>query len=180
MGSLMISLASGQGLLWPRMCIVCGSEATHKAKTSFTLTKNPRYYLVAWGWTKETHAIPFPVCRKHKVFCSLLDLPAKWGFIDSFLFLLFAPALFWIAFVLLLAFLLGIKGDALTPFSVGSAIFFWGLAFLFLIFATTIKPVKIALIKESSIKICIKNEECFRAFEALNVENIIKDKDPSI
>ena len=174
MGFVMLTLASEKGILWPKRCVVCGGEATDTSRTSFTTTKNARYYLIVWGWTKETHSISFPICRKHKVFCSFLDIPSRWGFLDSFFFFLFVPALLYIAFNLSLALMLGIKGDALTPFSILSAIFFWGLAFIFLTFATSIKPVRISHVKEGSIKITIKNEECFRAFELLNREIIQK------
>ena len=176
MGSIRLSLASGQGLLWPQSCAVCGSPATHQSKASFSVTKNPRYYVVAWGWTKQTHSISFPVCHKHKLLCSFLDLPSKLGFVDSFLFLVFVPTFLWIAVSLLLVWILGLiglKGVIHDELFMWSAVFIYGLFILFFFSAGVFKPVKISDLKEDSVRVSIKNEDCMKAFKLLNMATII-------
>ncbi len=178
MGSIKLSLASGQGILWPQSCAVCGSTATHQSKASFTVTKNLRYYGVLLRWTKQTQSIQFPVCHKHKVLCSFLDVPSKLGFVDSFLFLVLVPALLLIPVCSLLLWILnliGLKGLMPDELIKWSAVFLYGLFILFFFFAGVFKPVKILALEEDYVRVTIKNEDCMKAFMLLNGANIIGD-----
>lgn len=168
MGSLRLKLSSVQRLRWPPSCAVCGAKAEDHAVASISTSKNFRYYGILLRWTKNTFSVPFPVCRRHKILCLLLDLPAQWGFIDAFIYLILVPGILWIVSTLLLASLWELKGAALEPFTIASGIFFYGLMALFYFLAATIKPVKLYRIDETSLTISIKNEDCFKAFQLLN------------
>jgi hypothetical protein len=175
MSSIRLRLEAVQGLLWPKVCMVCGGSATHTAMTSFTIVKDVKYFLVALGWTKQTQSIPFPVCRKHRLLCNLLDRPSKWGFVGSFLFLVFAPTFFLVAVVLIGTFIFSIKkGPTLDAFLTCSAVFSYGLVIAFFIAAWAFKPLRISELKEYSLVLSIRNKDCFRAFEALNSEKVIR------
>lgn len=181
MRSTKLDVVFGQGIKWPQICVICGGTATEKSKASCTVTRNPRYYVIALGWTTQTYDVSFPVCHKHKLRCSILDYPSKIGFINSFLFVVFVPTFVWVASVFLVAWLLNLIGlreiiDSISGAIAGwSALFIYGSFFFFFFFSGLFKPVKISITKEDFIKIHIRNKDYMKAFKILNVASIIDD-----
>ena len=164
MGSVSLDLASGKKVRWPNKCAFCDAPATRWAEASLTSATSLRYYVVALGWKEQTHSISYPVCKKHRVLCNLLNLPSKWGFINSFLFLVFVPTFFWIGIGLLLAVSLGIKGSDLSPISTIVAILTYGSTILFFVYCALRKPIRISGVSGTLIRLKMTNNNFFKEF----------------
>ena len=164
MGTVTIDLASGNKVRWPNKCAFCGSPATKWAEASLTAATSLKYYGVALGWKEQTHSISYPVCEKHRFFCNLLNLPSKWGFINSFLFLILVPTFVWIGIVLLLSVLLGIKGDDLSSIMAVIAIISYGSTVFYFVYSAFKKPIRISGISGTLISLKINNNNFLRDF----------------
>lgn len=149
---------------WPNKCAFCNSPATKWAEASLTSATSLRYYVVSLGWKEQTHSISYPVCDKHRLFCNLLNLPSKWGFINSFLFLIFVPTIVWIGSVLLLSVLLGIKGNDLSPIMTVVAIISYGSTVSYFVYSAFKKPICISGINGTLISLKITNNNFFKEF----------------
>jgi hypothetical protein len=101
MNSVKFKLERGVKIQWPNYCAMCGGKATHAASTSFTATKNIGYYVVAITFKHQTYSIPYPVCRKHKIICNLLDHPARKSLLNIVLFIFIMSFILWGLFYLL-------------------------------------------------------------------------------
>ncbi len=150
---------------WPEGCAICGAPAMMRARVSHTVATG--YYLFAYA--QRTHFSDYPVCRKHRFLCSVLDRPSRWGFVGKFWALLIIPGVLLVFMGLTLAVLFGIKGEALDSIlsvvGIGSFVMTLG----FLIFAPRYQPVRIVEADKESLTFEIKNEEYFRQFKSLNV-----------
>lgn len=177
MGSIQLNLASKEKLHWPKFCAVCGATADATANTSISTPKDFKYYGALLKWTENTLSVSFPVCRKHRIFCSLLDLPAKLGFITAFLFMVFAPTILWISSSLLISWLasfIGLKGSAFVgSFITASGFFFYGSTVLLYLLAATIKPVRLSQSDEKNVALSVRNEDYFKSLQGLNPPDCI-------
>jgi hypothetical protein len=177
MGSLQLNLASEKKLHWPKSCAVCGAKAGAMAHTSISTPKNFKYYGVLLKWTENTLSVSFPVCRKHRIFCSVLDLPAKLGLINALLFMVFSPTILWISSSLLiswLASLTGLKGSAFVGSFVSvSGFFFYGSTVLLYLLAATIKPVRLSQADGNAVTLSVRNEDYFKSLQGLNPPDCI-------
>jgi uncharacterized integral membrane protein len=168
-----VKLRSTSNLHWPPMCPICNCKATDTAETSITHTKDPKYYVVAFGWTNEKYSLKFPVCRKHKLLCKIIDLPASMGSINGFLFFIFAPLVIWVGLSLLISFITPVK-----DLGFGN-IFNWlgGIIYIaffcFFIIASILKPVKIINLNEGFLNLRIRNSNILKIFKSLNAEKIV-------
>ena len=171
MASLRISLAHADRLRWPSACAVCGAPANDHAAASVT-TNNDFHYTVLLKWTKRTVSVPFPVCRKHRILCRLMDIPAMLGFIDACLYLLIlVPIILLLVSGFLVSIATGLTGSSLDPYAMALASLFYGSMVLFIVAAATLKPVKLSAINQTSLTISIRNKEYFKAFQRLNSTN---------
>jgi len=158
-------LDSTKPVSWPRVCAVCCAPAETLARVSQTSATG--YYLIAY--TQKTQSINFPVCKKHRILCAVLNRPSRWGFVGSFLALLFIPGILWISTIITLAIVFGLKGDALDPYLSAIGVLFFGSMFAFLLLAPRLQPVRLAADKQT-LTFRIKNEEYFHEFRRLNAD----------
>jgi len=177
MGSIQLNLASKEKLHWPKFCAVCGAKADTMASTSISTPKDFKYYGALLKWSENTLSVSFPVCRKHRKFCSLLDLPAKLGFITAFLSMIFAPTILWISSALLMSWFaafIGLKGSAFVgSFVTVSGFFFYGSTVLLYLLAATIKPVRLSQSDEKTVTLSVRNEDYFKSLQSLNPSDCI-------
>jgi hypothetical protein len=177
MGSIQLNLASKEKLHWPKFCAVCGAKADATANTSISTPKDFKYYGALLKWTESTLSVSFPVCQKHRILCSLLDLPAKLGFITAFLFMVFAPGILWIASAILISWLAplaGLKDGAFVgSFTTISGFFFYGSTALLYLLAATIKPVRLSQSDEKTVTLSVRNEDYFKSLQGLNPPDCI-------
>lgn len=167
MGSLRIPIKDCSSLRWPSCCMVCGASAELEAITSIS-TSSDFQFMVMITWTRHTFSIAFPVCRKHKIICRLLDVPARLSFIYGFLYLIIVPLILWIVSTILIAATTGLKGDMLDPYSNALGIFFYGSTVLLYVVAVTFRPVKLSAIDDTSVTLTVRNSESFKRFQLLN------------
>jgi hypothetical protein len=172
MGSIQLNLASKEKLHWPKFCAVCGEKAESMSNTTISTPKDFKYYGVLLKWTENTLSVSFPVCRKHFLFCSLLDLPAKLGFITAFLFMIFVPTILWITALLLIIWLSSLAGLKDTAF-IGSfttffGFFFYGATALLYLLAATNKPVRLSNPDGKTVTLTVRNEAYFNSLQSLN------------
>ena len=160
-----IRLVSNNQVSWPNACAVCGAPAEALARVSQTSATS--YYIVAY--TEKTHFMHFPVCKQHRLFCAVLDKPSRWGFVGSFLALLFIPGILWIVTVMTLAVVFGLNGDALQPYQTVIGIVLFGVMLAFLVLAPRHQPVRLIAADKETLTFEIKNEDYFREFRRLNV-----------
>lgn len=157
---------------WPHSCAVCCGQADDKVLTTATTYRDFRIsgfsLIVFLKWKKYSLQFPFPVCTRHRKLCWLLDLPARWGFINACFYWLLIPGILWLMFCLSIGILFGIKGDALDPYSKAAAALFWGLATVYYVAATIMKPVRLSSVHNGIVSISIRNDQYFQQFKVLN------------
>jgi len=159
-----LNLDAHSKVVWPQRCAVCGAPAQYKARAS--QTRATGFYFVVY--TQQTHALQYPVCRKHRFLCALLDLPARWGFVGSFLAFVFVPTMIWILLILGVSLLTGLKGDSLNSYLTVTAVLAYGGMIGFFVYATKRKPVKIHAADKNTITLDILNERYALEFRQLN------------
>jgi hypothetical protein len=167
MGSIRLNLSCGGSLRWPQLCSVCGNTATDHAKASRTVLTGFNYYVIAVGWTTQTHSISFPVCHKHKILCSILDFPST----EGFTYRLFAAMGVSAVVALILLLILSLTGLNKISNDAESLWLLWITSFLsicFFFFGEFLKPIRILNNKNNIIKIFIKNKAYKKAFMLLN------------
>jgi hypothetical protein len=172
MTSVKFKLERGLKIQWPNCCAVCAGKATHEASTSFTATKDIGYYLVVINIKSQTYSIPYPVCRKHKIICTLLDYPARWSLFGIALYIFLIPFILWFLFSALflpILDLVGLKSIEYISNSIGLIV----IVLLMLYLSGIFKPVRISNIKDDSMKISIKNDIYFNNFKILNSDKIM-------
>jgi hypothetical protein len=178
MGSVKLGFCENFSIKWPNLCAVCNSQSTDWAKSSITNTIKIRYYVVALSFTHRIYTLSYPVCKKHKFICNLVDQPARGSLLQNVIALIFIPAIVWIILALPTAILLGdvfnvrIQYREVITNLLGIPVLV--ATILFVIYALFFKPVKISHLAEDSMKIKIKNDRFLNEFKALNMDNIIK------
>lgn len=178
MNTVKIKLERGEKIQWPNICAMCGNEATHTSSTSFTTTKDIGYYIVVITFKHETYSISYPVCRKHKLICNILDHPARESLMNNTLFVIIMTAIL----LGLSYFLPLIIFDSLGLKYISKIYdeYCWGwvglISFVLVILYVTgiFKPVKIS-IEDDSMIISIKNNNYFNKFKILNRDKILND-----
>lgn len=177
MGSVKLSMSDKLRIKWPNHCAVCDNPPTDSATTSITNTTKFRYYVVAMSFTHQTYSLSYPVCKKHKILCKLLDQPAKSSLLGNTFAFFIVAFILWLILNLFITYTFGFIGiknlteDAILKWSGYSA---FGLAICFIIYGAYIKPVKVINLSEDSMELNIKNDKYLNEFNALNMENIIK------
>jgi hypothetical protein len=101
--------------------------------------------------------------------CAVLDRPSRWGFVGSFKALLLIPGALWIASMLSLSILFGIKGEALEPFQTVIGVLLFGAMCVFLVVAPRHQPVRLVAVDKQTLTFEIKNKQYFDEFKRLNV-----------
>ena len=177
MGSVKLCISENLRIKWPNQCAVCNNPSTDWATTSITNSTKFRYYVVAMSFTHQTHSLSYPVCKKHKRLCKLLDQPAKSSLLNNTLAFFFIVFIMWLILAFLFSSALNLIGleqrtrDSIEYWSGMSA---FGLVLFLMIYAMLYKPVKILNLNEQSMEIKIKNDKYFNYFKALNIEHTIK------
>ena len=177
MNSAKIKLDHGEGIQWPNKCAMCGEVATHSASSSFTTLKNVGFYVVLVTLKHQTYSMLYPVCRKHRFLCNILDHPARESFVSLSFFVAITTALLLGFSSILLTFAFDYFG--LTFMSkiyeengwkiLGAAYFVASILYVSGIF----KPVTISNVKDDSLVVSIKNKKFFNEFTSINSERII-------
>jgi hypothetical protein len=179
MNSVKFKLERGVKIQWPSYCAMCGSKATHEASTSFTATKNIGYYVVVITFKHQTYSISYPVCRKHKIICNLLDHPARESLLNITLFIFITSLILWGLFYLLFLSIFDLVG--LNNISRIYQEYGWqwtgliALVLVMLYVSGIFKPVRISNIEEDSMIISIKNNKFFNDFKILNSDKVMNN-----
>jgi hypothetical protein len=177
MGSVKLHMSENLRIKWPNQCAVCNNPPADSSKTSITNTIKFRYYVVAMSFTHQTYTLLYPVCKKHKRLCNLLDQPARSSLLNNTFAFFIAATIFWLILDFIITYTVGFIGlkniseDAILKWSGYLA---FGLVIGFIIYGIYIKPVKVISLSENSMKINIKNDKYLNEFNALNMNNIIR------
>jgi hypothetical protein len=168
--SFSISLKIDRPVKWPDMCAFCGGTDYRYLRATASYNKKSKANPVGPSLiTKgKSTSISYSVCNKHQRLCNLLDAPAEWGFVGSFLMLIFFPLS-----ILLIAFLPMIFFEGV--FTEIAFLFFVVLAFLSFIslialffFSYAYKPLAIADIKDNHIILELTNESFYKELKRIN------------
>ena len=170
MGVLKIDLSAIQRIRWPDKCAYCGAIADSESRIRLTAFSGLKYYIVAFGWTEHKYTILYPVCKKHNGFV-YNRMPS-----GTFALNLFTCIMIGLALIGLLSALWDIKGDAFNYFILALAIVFLGLVFFSLFISPfVLRPVRIFLSRNKTVKLYIHDEDCFCDFLSIN-KDIIHEK----
>ncbi|MEE9912105.1 MAG: hypothetical protein K4571_10315 [Deltaproteobacteria bacterium] len=176
MNFVQIKLDRFSKIQWPSICAMCGRDATYSANTSFTTTKDIGYYLVVITFKHQTYSIAYPVCRKHRIICNLLDHPARESLMSLAIFVLITTAVLWALFYFLVSLVLDVVGlkyiSSLYLNNCGEWVALISFVLVMLYALGIFKPVKISNIDDDSIVIGIKNKDFFDSFSNLNRDKI--------
>ena len=162
MHSIKLNLGPDGRIWWPSRCALCGVDAEDVARAT--------RYVKMGGQTEKTDTLSYPVCRRHKRLCTLLDRPAKWGFVGSFVALVLIPMIPLGVITIVAAGFAELKGDALSLLFWITAVLVYGGMAAFFIFAATRKPVKLLKVKKNAFKIKILSDNFFEVFKLLNAD----------
>ena len=177
MGSVKLMMSENLRIKWPDQCAACNNPSTDSATTSITNTTKFRYYVVAMSFTHQTYSFSYPVCKKHKRLCNLLDQSAKSSLLNNTLVFFFGVLILWLILNFLFSSTLKIIGLEIID---QNSIDYWSfmsslvVATLLIIYSFFLKPVRISNLSEDSMEISIKNDKYLNYFKALNNEHTIK------
>jgi len=158
-----------QGLSWPNQCALCGNPSTHTAKASCTTTSDVRSYVVIVAWTYKLMHLAYPVCRKHRFICRLLDEPSRWSFIQAGVMLVLGPCI--VGMLLFCAILppielLDVDPPAFVRHIIGSSpIAIW---IVYMFSARFLKPVRVSNLDRTSMLLSVRSPTIASALEELN------------
>jgi hypothetical protein len=148
---------------------MCGAPAEAEASASLV---NPNKFLRVWllvFWSSEHFDVSYPVCKKHRRICNLLDWPARRGSVVSSVWWLFLPAMIWLVCVIgMTNFLIPLPVLARQVLAVALAISLWGAMTCWYVAAIFLKPVRLTHLQNEAITLSIRSPEYFRRFVELN------------
>ena len=179
MGRTRIDFSSGNRIKWPNKCAFCGAKSSDWAESNFSKVTGLRFYVLALGWTFKTKTMSYPVCQKHKRFCSLFSEPTKWTFTDTLLYIFSLPTGF---ALLLLCFFVGLEEFADVElldfvFVLILSLCLWCLTFIFLITWKIISliyvPIKLLDFNEISIDLSFRNDKFLQEFITINRDLVV-------
>lgn len=168
MQSIRIDQLRNTRLSWPALCAMCNAPAEAEATASTLTNENYRFRVVYVKWAERTLSVSYPVCWRHRLWCNLLDRPARWGFINASLYLVVIPLIVTLLLGGLTALVFGFKGETADRyFSIlGALLLFTMLAFYVVVRMT--KPVRLSGLEKGALIISIRNHDYFRKFKDLN------------
>ena len=153
---------------WPNKCALCGSPAEGFAEASLTKLTDFRYYLLFFSWKVFNTSISYPVCKKHKLVCNLLDFPARQSFLGNIAVLLFVPC-FVILIILMIFEFLYPPGSVLTPTSVKFVVCGpYGVMIFFYLLSAFIKPVKLCESCFTNVRLKFRRKKFLKEFVEIN------------
>lgn len=155
---------SGDKIRWPNKCAYCGEIAEDEAPVSNTAAI--AFYGVAYK--EESFSMMYPVCKKHKRLCAILDWPASLGFINTSLLALILPMLLCLGLGLIFCSLTGLKGEIVSFFFLASGFFIYAGTFIYLVLTIIKKPIRIIRKENKPLVIKFNNKKFYRDFVLLN------------
>ena len=161
MMSLQIASTRLEHLHWPAACAMCGAQADNHATASIVANQNYQYNGVQLRWTKHTSSILYPVCRKHRVLCRLINVLPRIGLFG----LVFLPA---IAVSVSMSFIVTFTDHVVDAYIIPLAAIFYGSMVIFYVASIMLQPVHLSAIDDASLTIIIRNKKYFDAFRRLN------------
>jgi len=156
-----------RSLTWPHKCAVCYKSSEFNIDTSITDISDS-----GMTWYKiRKRSLRYPICRRHRFFCFIFDLPQRNSLIWWILAIL---PIALIGFIRKFIELISIS-PLNTAFSKWFILLTYAVIFLYLFTGKYLLPVRLSKVDNHRMKISFKNEDFFTEVKKMNSDIISVD-----